>query len=77
MCDLRLGFIVSAASDARPEYSEWEFVEMRELLADNISLYKQLEDFCGHTSGFHPNVLEVPCFHHGCTSLQSTWQSLH
>ena len=62
---------------ARPEYLEWEFVEMRELLADNISLYNQLEDFRGHTSGFHPNVLEVPCFHRGCTSSQSTRQSLH
>ena len=33
---------------------------MRELLADNISLYNQLEYFCGHTSSLHPQVREVP-----------------
>ena len=44
MCDLCLGFIVSAASDPIPHrliQRIWngEFVEMRELLADNITLY--------------------------------------
>ena len=33
---------------------------MRELLADNISLYNQLEDFRGHASGLRPRIREVP-----------------
>ena len=65
MCDSRLGLIVSAALDPIPHrlvlrIRNGEFVEMRELLADNISLYNQLEDFRGHTSGFCPHVREVP-----------------
>ena len=49
---------------------------MRELLADNISLYNQLEYFCGHTSGLHPQVCEVPRWHPGFTALRPTWLSL-
>ena len=65
MCDSRLGFIVSAALDPIPHrlvqrIRNGEFVEMRKLLADNISLYNQLEDFCGHTSGLRSRVREVP-----------------
>ena len=33
---------------------------MRELLADDISLYNQLEDFHGQTSGLCSRVWEVP-----------------
>ena len=33
---------------------------MRELLTDHISLYNQLEDFHGHTSGLCPCIREVP-----------------
>ena len=63
MCDSCLGFIVSAALDPFPHWlvqriQNGEFVEMRELLAD-ISLYNQLEDFCGHTSGLRSRVREV------------------
>ena len=43
-------------SSARPEIRNGEFVDMRELLADNILLYNQLEDFRGHTSGLAPHT---------------------
>ena len=50
---------------------------MRELLADDISLYNQLEDFHGQTSGLYPRIWEVPSLYCGCTALQPTWWSLH
>ena len=64
MCHLHLGFIVSAACNPIPHrliQRIWngEFVEMRELLADNIS-YNQFEDFHVHTSRLCPRVREVP-----------------
>ena len=82
MCDSRLGFIVLAASDRIPHrlvQRIWngEFVEMRELLADNISLYNQLKDFVATPVISAPVYERFPCFHRGCTALQRTWQSLH
>ena len=81
MCDLHLGFIVSAACNPIPHWlvqrvQNGEFVEMRELLANNI-LYNQLEDFCGHPLVSAPVYGRFPRFHHGCTALQRTWKSLH
>ena len=79
MCDLHLGFIVSAACNPIPHWlvqriQNGEFVEMRELLADNIY---QLEDFCGHPLVSAPVYGRFPRFHCGCTALQRTWKSLH
>ena len=37
-----------------------EFVEIRDLLADNIALHVQLEDLHGHTTSLNPRLREVP-----------------
>ena len=60
------GLYVSAASDPIPHrlvQRVWngEFVEMRELLADHISLYNQLEDSRGYTSCLCPAYERFPC----------------
>ena len=65
-----LGLILSPSSDPIPHrlvsrIQAGEFVEMRDLLADNISLHNQLEDFHGHIwpstpTHLRPRLREVP-----------------
>ena len=65
-----LGLILSPSSDPIPRrlvsrIQAGEFIEMRDLIADNISLHNQLEDFHGHiwpTTPAHlrPRLREVP-----------------
>ena len=61
----RLGLILSPATDPIPHrlvqrIRHGEFVEMRDLLADNISLFNHLEDFHGHSNGIRARLREVP-----------------
>ena len=65
-----LGLILSPSSDPIPHrlvsrIQVGEFIEMRDLLADNISLHNQLEDFHGHIwpstpAHLRPRLREVP-----------------
>ena len=65
-----LGLILSPSSDPIPHrlvssIQAGEFIEMRDLLADNISLHNQLEDFHGHIwpstpAHLRPRLREVP-----------------
>ena len=65
-----LGLILSPSSDPIPHWlvsriQVGEFIEMRDLLADNISLHNQLEDFHGHIwpstpAHLRPRLREVP-----------------
>ena len=65
-----LGLILSPSSDPIPHrlvsrIQVGEFIEMRDLLADNISLHNQMEDFHGHIwpstpAHLHPRLREVP-----------------
>ena len=67
---LHIGLILSPSSDPIPHrlvsrIQAGEFVEMRNLLADNISLHNQLEDFHGHIwpstpAHLRPRLMEVP-----------------
>ena len=65
------GMILSPAADPIPyqlvqRIRAGEFVEMRDLLADNISLYNQLEDLHGQApiastpASFRPRLREIP-----------------
>ena len=59
------GLILSPAADPVPyrlvqRICSGEFVEMRDLLADNIALHDQLEDLHGHTTSLDPRLREVP-----------------
>ena len=61
----RSGRILSPAADPIPyrlvqRIRSGEFVEMRNLLADNIALHDQLEDLHGHTTSLNPRLREVP-----------------
>ena len=61
-----LGLILSPSSDPIPHrlvshIQAREFVEMRDLLADNISLHNQLEDFHGHIWPSTPAHLRRRC----------------
>ena len=61
----QLGLILSPAADPIPYWlvqkiRSGEFVEMRDLLADNITLHDQLEDLHGHTTSLNPRLREVP-----------------
>ncbi len=67
----RFGMILSPASSPIPfrlvqRIQSGEFVEMRDLMADNVSLHTQLEDLHGTGSlvatpvGFRPRLREVP-----------------
>ena len=65
-----LGLILSPSSDPIPHrlvsrIQVGEFIEMRDLLADNISLHNQLEDFHSHIwpstpAHLRPRLREVP-----------------
>ena len=66
-----LGMILSPAADPIPyrlvqKFQSGEFIEMRELLADNIALHNQTIELHGHASlastpaALHPQVREVP-----------------
>ena len=65
-----LGLILSPSSNPIPHrlvsrIQVGEFIEMRDLLADNISLHNQLEDFHGHIwpstpAHLRPRLREVP-----------------
>ena len=70
-CSTRLGMILSPAADPIPfrlvqRIQNGEFLEMRDLLADNVSLHSQLEDLHGHVplastpAAFRPRLREVP-----------------
>ena len=61
----RSGLILSLAADPIPyrlvhRIRSGEFVEMCDLLADNIALHDQLEDLHGHTTSLNPRLREVP-----------------
>ena len=61
----RSGLILSPAADPIPyrlvqRIRSGEFVEMSDLLADNIALHDQLEDLHGHTTSLNPWLREVP-----------------
>ena len=65
----RLGMILSPAAAPIPSrllqrIRAGEFVEMRDLLADNVSLHHQLEDLQGvmtaTPAAFRPRIREVP-----------------
>ena len=61
----RLGLILSLAADPIlyrlvKRIRSGEFVKMRDLLADNITLHDQLEDLHGHTTSLNPRLREVP-----------------
>ena len=71
----RLGFILSPAADPIPHrlvqrICHGEFVEMRDLLADNISLFNHLKDFNsrGPISGI---VGLLFCGFYGCSDFRS------
>ena len=61
----RSGRVLSPAADPIPYWlvqriRSGEFVEMHDLLADNIALHNQLEDLHGHTTSLNPRLREVP-----------------
>uniref|UniRef100_A0A1X7TZA3 Uncharacterized protein n=1 Tax=Amphimedon queenslandica TaxID=400682 RepID=A0A1X7TZA3_AMPQE len=60
-----LGFVLSPTSEPIPHrlvlrIRSGEFVEVRDLLADNVSLHELLEDLHGHTTGLCTRLREVP-----------------
>ena len=59
------GLILSPAADPIPYWlvqriRSGEFVEMRDLLADNTALHDQLEDLHDHTTSLNPRLRELP-----------------
>ena len=81
-----LGMILSPAADPITyrlvqRIQSREFIEMQELLADNIALHNQTIELHGHASlastpaTLRPQVCEIPLSAPGCTVLLRIWQS--